>query len=185
MSRNPKHAKSRAGIKIYARKHRRFRSMRGMIITIVILATIITGLVAVVIFNPNENILFVDVGDTVTVKYTLWLSDENWDQVEEKEAGEFDILMEATARDTGLIHGFWFAVLGMAEGEIDDGVYLEACVDDLQSPPALIHPLAVAGDDWDDRDAPGVTFCQSYGSGELRFTRLIFKIEIISIEKGS
>ena len=56
MSRNPKHAKSRAGIKIYARKHRRFRSIRGLVITIVILATIITGLVAVVIFNPNEKL---------------------------------------------------------------------------------------------------------------------------------
>ena len=95
-----------------------------------------------------------------------------------------EILMKETARDTELIHGFWFAVLGMAEGEIDELVLLEACVDDRQSPPANIHPLAVAGDGWDDREAPGVLFCQSYGSGELRFTRLIFKIEILSIEKG-
>ena len=182
MSRNPKHAKNRAGIKIFARKHRRFRSFRGIIITIVILATIITGLVAVVIFNPNEEILFVEVGDTVRVKYTLWTSDEDWNKVEEKDSGEFDILMKENARDTGLIYGFWYAVLGMAEGEIDDGVYLEACVDDLQYPPDYIyHQSAVAGDGWDDRYAPGVMQCQSYGSGDLRFTRLIFEIEIIDI----
>ena len=90
--------------------------------------------------------------------------------------------MESTAQETGLIYGFWLAVLGMAEGEFDDGVYLEACVDDLQYPPDYIYdPNAVAGDGWDDRYAPGIVQCQSYGSGELRFTRLIFEIEIIDI----
>lgn len=190
MSRNPKHAKSRAGTKIYARKHKRFRSMRGFLFTVVILAVIIAGSVAVVIFNPNENIRFVEVGDTVTVRYILWttLTNEDWEKGEQRDANnEFYIDMKETAQETGLIYGFWDAVLGMAEGEIDDGVYLEACVDDLQYPPDYVyHQSAVAGDGWDDRWALGVVRCQSYGtdspSPDLRFKRLIFEIEIIKID---
>ncbi len=189
MSRNPKHAKSRAGTKIYARKHKRFRSMRGIFFTVVILAIIIAGSVAVVVFTQDD-IRFVKVGDTVTVKYTLWttLTNEDWEKSEQRDANnEFYIDMKETAQETGLIYGFWDAVLGMAEGEIDNGVYLEACVDDLQYPPDYVyHQDAVAGDGWDDRYAPELVRCQSYGDDsrgpELRFKRLIFEIEIIKID---
>jgi hypothetical protein len=160
--------------------------MRGIFFTVVILAVIIAGSVAVVFFTQDD-VRFVKVGDTVTVKYTLWIttSNEDWIKGEQKDAGELVIDMKATAQETGYIHGFWAAVLGMVEGEKDELVPLEACVDDLQYPPDYVyHQDAKAGDGWDDRYAPELVRCQSYGYDyeDLRFKRLIFEIEIIKID---
>jgi hypothetical protein len=170
-------------MKKYARRSRRFRIRREIWIVGGILGLVIVGLVISVMIGNQPELLYVEVGDRVVVNYTLWTADESWNKVEQKDDGEFEILMKEDHKQTGLIYGFWKAVLGMHEGQLKESVLLPACVDDLQSPPDNIHPLAVAGDGWDDREAPGAIICESYGTGELRFTNLIFRIEIIEIIK--
>ena len=138
-------------------------------------------------------------GDTVTFNYTLWLSNDEGQYVEKLQHGTMeDITIEDNAKDTGLIWGVWYNLQGMYLNVSKD-VYLPACIDDGQERPegVTLYEGAVANDGWDDRYPIGDVHAQSYGydnsiesetSGStynLRFTALWFRLEVISITKGS
>ncbi|MHA1729020.1 MAG: hypothetical protein ACTSWY_09835 [Promethearchaeota archaeon] len=193
MSKNPKHRMKKKII--YSRKRRHFQRIfsRKVLLTIGLFAAIVTSTIIVILnFTPTEYII-VEVGDTVTIKYTLWISDESGNPTGEPiQDGEFPIEMKENAETTGLIAGFYDALLGMVNGSVDPYVYLPACVDDCQSPPDNLNQFAVAGDGWDDRYSVGEVRCLSYGydnaqnpgDTSLRFTPIIFRIEILNIVKG-
>ncbi|MBD3350959.1 MAG: hypothetical protein GF364_05680 [Candidatus Lokiarchaeota archaeon] len=202
---NPKHQKKTYQPPSNVQHYKRVGLSRRHILMITVGSIIAVAMVAItiVVINREENPnIFVEVGDNVEMRYTLWLSNEEGTKVERLNSGEFSSDIKDTAKETGLIYGYWEALLGMQNGSIDE-VWLPACIDDAIETPegVVLDDQCVAGDDWDDRYPPGQVRAKSYGgdeaaavriveseeSGEdidLRFKDLVFRIEILNIVKG-
>ncbi|MHA1341708.1 MAG: hypothetical protein ACTSRZ_17670 [Promethearchaeota archaeon] len=197
---NPKHHKPRRYSRQPTRKMRRFALSKHQIIMIAIAMIVVGGMVIVTVYvikNKQAESLFVEIGDTINVRYILWLSNKDGEYVDKLQTGELnDLEMKSTAKETGLIWGFWDALKGMPINVSKD-IYLEECIDDGQARPSgvILDPSHVAYDNWDDRYPVGQVRAKSYGydnnitsetTGEeynLRFTPLRFRIEVISIQK--
>ena len=163
---------------------------------------IMIGVSVAVIDQNSEPTKVVEVGDTIDIEYTLWLSNHDGDKIDRLQTGDFQVTVGETAKDTGdsgLIYGFWDALIGMVE-DVPEYAWLNKCIDDCQARPAgvVIDDEAEPNDNWDDRWPPYPPYgrrAESYGAdntvtsestGEsynLRFTPILFRIEVVNIEK--
>jgi len=204
---NPKHNKLKRYRQQPIRKLKRFPISRHHLMMIIIGSVVVIGMVALTIYivkNKSKEELFVEIGDTIDVKYTLWLSDENGGYVTKLQTGELkSLVMKSTANETGLIWGFWNALLYMYLNQTKN-IYLKACIDDNISwdfntnSPVNLDPNCIPYDGWDDRYPIGTQRAESYGYNytikvkdeyeneieyNLRFKPLRFRIEVTSIKK--
>lgn len=173
---------------------------KKLILSLAIIAVVLGSSIGIIVYftRNNNDIEIVEIGDTVTVKYTRWVCDDNFvKQAKINEEIITDVKIKETAQEQGWIWGFWDAVIGMAKNVPED-VLLDKCIDDGQARPSgvALHPGWVAGDGWDDRYAVGTVRAKSYGYDytvwdinhiteyNLRFTKLWYRIEILSITKA-
>ncbi len=201
---NPKHQKKPIKAE-YVRKRKKIPFQKRQILGIIFITVFFVSMASIVVISyMNQNLVYVEVGDTVYIKYSLWLtkSNDNWEKEDtKKDSNEyFKVVIGEDGSTTGffsatnpniqygLIEGFYDGVIGRVNGTVDNFVYIEACVDNMDDNYGTLHPDAVAGDGWDDRYPPSLPFgreCKSYGAGPNVNRRLIFSIEILDIEKGT
>lgn len=172
-----------------------------MIGAFVAITAIMIGVSLSLVDQNDDPPQIVEIGDTITIEYTLWLSNNDGDKVDRLQTGSFESTIEDTATDTGLIYGFWDALIGMVEN-VPEYAWLNKCIDDTQARPSgvTIDDEAVEGDNWDDRWPPDSPFgkrAESYGYDNyvtsestgteynLRFTPILFRIEVVDVQKGS
>lgn len=173
---------------------------KRIIISLAIIGIVLGSSIGIIVYltRNTNNLQVVEIGDTVTVKYTLWVCDDNFVKLAKIDEDTMEnVEIKESAEEQGWIWGFWDAVVGMPKNVPDD-VLLEKCIDDCEARPSgiIIHPNAVAMDGWDDRYDVGVKRAASYGwdhevldinninKYNLRFTNLWFRIEILNITKG-
>ncbi|MCP4762489.1 MAG: hypothetical protein GY870_11975, partial [archaeon] len=129
---NPKHQKKPIKAE-YVRKRKKIPFQKRQILGIIFIGVFIVSMASIVVISyMNQNLLYVEAGDTVHVKYTLWTtqSNQNWNKGELKdssdniEGGIFIVEMKESASETGLIKGFYEALLNQVNGSIQHQVFL-------------------------------------------------------------
>jgi hypothetical protein len=200
---NPKHERRPTKNVVAVKHYNRMPLSKKAIISLVMIAIVLGSSIGAIIFFTNKasDTLYVEVGDTISVRYTLWVCDDEFVKLDYLARDELweDILIKENASATSMIWGFWNALTsgnGMPNN-VPTNILLDGCIDDgIAEGEGPFSPDRVAGDGWDDRYIVGVKRAETYGyhhtatdidgidTYDLRDTNLIFKIEVISITKA-
>ena len=195
---NPKHQKKKTGPSSTksAKKYLRNKKVTTWIIITVVVGVSIVGIFMGKLGYDEWALNHIQKGDTVTAELRIWKADDDGNNISLVVWHDnVTIHMEETALESDIVYGLWDQLHGMAEGDTREKLWLSRCVDDLiPIPDVEFYEDAVAGDGWDDRYRPGRSRarCQSFGTWtngtmgvELRFTPIIYWINIVELVKGN
>lgn len=195
---NPKHRKTKSvrSATGQAKKYLRNKKLTTLFIIAVVVGVSIVGIFIGKLSYDEWALTHVQKGDKVTVELRIWKADRDGNNISLVVWHENQtITMKDTANESGIVYGLWEQLLGMEDGQTRERLWLDRCVDDLEPIPDIdFHPEAIAGDGWDDRYKPGrrIGRCKSFGYDttielgvDLRFTPIIYWINVIKLEKAS
>lgn len=125
---NPKHdtsiSKNRTGVVQYRKRKLKRKYLYISIIAVLVIIPIVIS--ASLLSKQGGGIATVQIGDNVTIHYKLWISDSNGAKNTFLQDQTFNITIKSTATETGLIEGFYNALIGMANGSINPYLYVPA-----------------------------------------------------------